>query len=113
MKKIEKPQEYYDLISEYNQMQKQCIELQAKMRETSAKLSELNRRLEQDDYNTKISPVKEEDYYIQVPISVHNEGIRALATLANITAIIALEEDNYIDAKPLRALLGLSQKGDK
>lgn len=28
----------------------------------------------QDDYNTKISPVKEEDYYIQVPISVHNEG---------------------------------------
>lgn len=35
----------------------------------------------QDDYNTKISPVKEEDYYIQVPISVHNEGIRALATL--------------------------------
>lgn len=49
----------------------------------------------QDDYNTKISPVKEEDYYIQVPISVHNEGIRALATLANITAIIALEEDSY------------------
>jgi len=48
-----------------------------------------------------------------VPISVHNEGIRALATLANITAIIALEEDSYIDAKPLRALLGLSQKGDK
>lgn len=67
----------------------------------------------QDDYNTKISPVKEEDYYIQVPISVHNEGIRALATLANITAIIVLEEDSYIDAKPLRALLGLSQKGDK
>ena len=66
----------------------------------------------QDDYK-KISPVKEEDYYIQVPISVHNEGIRALATLANITAIIALEEDSYIDAKPLRALLGLSQKGDK
>ena len=61
----------------------------------------------------KFSPVKEEDYYIQVPISVHNEGIRALATLANITAIIALEEDSYIDAKPLRALLGLSQKGDK
>ena len=50
MKKIEKPQEYYDLISEDNQMQKQYIELQAKMRETSAKLSELNRRLEQDDY---------------------------------------------------------------
>ena len=34
MKKIEKPQEYYDLISEYNQMQKQYIELQAKMRES-------------------------------------------------------------------------------
>lgn len=67
----------------------------------------------QNDYTTKISPVKEEDYYISVPVSVHNEGIRALATLANITAIIALEEDSYIDAKPLRALLGLSQKGDK
>ena len=67
----------------------------------------------QDDYSTKISPVKEDDYYILVPISVHNEGIRALATLANITAIIALEEDSYIDAKPLRALLGLSQKEDK
>lgn len=67
----------------------------------------------QNDYSTKISPVKEEDYYISVPVSVHNEGIRALATLANITAIIALEEDSYIDAKPLRALLGLSQKEDK
>ena len=71
------------------------------------------KKILQDDYNTKISPVKEEDYYISVPVSVHNEGIRALATLANITAIIALEEDSYIDAKPLRALLGLSQKGDK
>ena len=67
----------------------------------------------QNDYTTKISPVKEEDYYISVPVSVHNEGIRALATLANITAIIASEEDSYIDAKSLRALLGLSQKGDK
>lgn len=67
----------------------------------------------QNDYSTKIRPVKEEDYYISVPVSVHNEGIRALATLANITAIIALEEDSYIDAKSLRALLGLSQKGDK
>lgn len=46
MKKIEKPQEYYDLISEYNQMQRQYIELHAKMQKTSAKLLELNRRLE-------------------------------------------------------------------
>ena len=48
MKKIEKPQEYYDLISEYNQMQRQAIELKEKMKETSKRLSELNRRLEQD-----------------------------------------------------------------
>ena len=84
-----------------------------KMADRSAKQSAKKEKILQDDYSTKISPVKEKDYYIQVPISVHNEGIRALATLANITAIIALEEDSYIDAKPLRALLGLSQKGDK
>ena len=84
-----------------------------KMADRSANQSAKKEKILQDDYSTKISPVKEMDYYIQVPISVHNEGIRALATLANITAIIALEEDSYIDAKPLRALLGLSQKGDK
>lgn len=84
-----------------------------KMADQSANQSAKKEITFQNDYSTKISPVKEEDYYIQVPISVHNEGIRALATLANITAIIALEEDSYIDAKPLRALLGLSQKGDK
>lgn len=67
----------------------------------------------QDDYSTKISPVKEDDYYIPVPISVHNEGIRALATLANITAILAAAKDTYTDVSVLRALLGLDQKGDK
>lgn len=67
----------------------------------------------QDDYSTNIYPVKDQDYYIPIPLSVYTQGIRALATLANITAIIALEEDSYIDAKQLRALLGLSQKGDK
>lgn len=50
MKKIEKPQEYYNLIAEYNQMQRQAIELKEKMKETSKRLSELNRRLEQGDY---------------------------------------------------------------
>ena len=84
-----------------------------KMADRSPNQSAKKEKILQDDYSTKISPVKEKDYYIQVLISVHNEGIRALATLANITAIIALEEDSYIDAKPLRALLGLSQKGDK
>ncbi len=84
-----------------------------KMANRSANQSAKKEITFQNDYTTKISPVKEEDYYIQVPISVHNEGIRALATLANITAIIASEEDSYIDAKPLRVLLGLSQKGDK
>lgn len=64
-------------------------------------------------YSTNIYPVKDQDYYIPIPLSVYTQGIRALATLANITAIIALEEDSYIDAKQLRALLGLSQKGDK
>lgn len=84
-----------------------------KMADRSANQSAKKEITFQNDYTTKISPVKEEDYYIQVPISVHNEGIRALATLANITAIIASEEDSYIDAKQLRVLLGLSQKGDK
>lgn len=67
----------------------------------------------QNNYSTKISPVKEDDYYIQVPISVHNEGIRALATLANITAILATAKDTYTDVSVLRTLLGLNQKGDK
>ena len=44
MKKTEKPQEYYDLISEYNQMQRQAMELKEKMKETYKRLSELNRR---------------------------------------------------------------------
>lgn len=67
----------------------------------------------QNNYSTKISPVKEDDYYIQVPISVYNEGIRALATLANITAILATAKDTYTDVSVLRTLLGLNQKGDK
>lgn len=67
----------------------------------------------QDDYTTKISPVKEDDYYIQVPISVHNEGIRALATLANITAIVAAEDSSLVDANTLRVILGLDKKGDR
>jgi len=64
----------------------------------------------QDDYITKISPVKECDYYIPVPVSVHNEGIRALATLANITAIVASEESSLIDTNTLRVILGLDKK---
>lgn len=70
----------------------------------------------QNNYSTKISPVKEDDYYIQVPISVHNEGIRALATLANITSVVASEESSLIDTNTLRVILGLdklNKKGDR
>ena len=70
----------------------------------------------QDDYNTKISPVKENeayDYFIPVPVSVYNEGIRALATLENITAIVAGNDGTYVDTALLRDLLGLGRKKDK
>ena len=84
-----------------------------KMADQSANQSAKKEKTFQYDYSTKISPVKENDYYIQVPISVHNEGIRALATLANITAILAAAKDTYTDVSVLRTLLGLDQKGDK
>ena len=70
----------------------------------------------QDDYNTKISPVKEceaYDYFIPVPVSVYNEGIRALATLENITAIVVGNDGTYVDTALLRDLLGLGRKKDK
>ena len=67
----------------------------------------------QNDYTTKISPVKEceaYDYFIPVPASVYNEGIRALATLENITAIVAGNDGTYVDTALLRDLLGLGRK---
>lgn len=67
----------------------------------------------QNDYTTKISPVKEceaYDYFIPVPVSVYNEGIRALATLENITAIVAGNDGTYVDTALLRYLLGLGRK---
>lgn len=67
----------------------------------------------QNDYTTKISPVKENeayDYFIPVPVSVYNEGIRALATLENITAIVAGNDGTYVDTALLRDLLGLGRK---
>lgn len=70
----------------------------------------------QNDYSTKISPVKEDeayDYFIPVPVSVYNEGIRALATLENITAIVAGNDGTYVDTALLRDLLGLGRKKDK
>lgn len=70
----------------------------------------------QDDYSTKISPVKEDeayDYFIPVPVSVYNEGIRALATLENITAIVVGNDGTYVDTALLRDLLGLGRKKDK
>lgn len=70
----------------------------------------------QNDYTTKISLVKEceaYDYFIPVPISVYNEGIRALATLENITAIVAGNDGTYVDTALLRYLLGLGRKKDK
>jgi hypothetical protein len=70
----------------------------------------------QNDYTTKIMPVKEceaYDYFIPVPVSVYNEGIRSLATLENITAIVAGNDDTYVDTALLRDLLGLGRKKDK
>lgn len=70
----------------------------------------------QNDYSTKIRPVKEDeayDYFIPVPVSVYNEGIRALATLENITAIVAGNDGTYVDTALLRDLLGLGRKKDK
>ena len=70
----------------------------------------------QNDYTIKISPVKEceaYDYFIPVPVSVYNEGIRALATLENITAIVAGNDGTYVDTALLRYLLGLGRKKDK
>lgn len=70
----------------------------------------------QNDYSTKIRPVKEDeayDYFIPVPVSVYNEGIRALATLENITAIVAGNDGAYVDTALLRDLLGLGRKKDK
>lgn len=69
----------------------------------------------QNDYTTKISPAKEceaYDYFIPVPVSVYNEGIRALATLENITAIVAGNNGTYVDTALLRDLLGLGRKKD-
>lgn len=67
----------------------------------------------QNDYSTKIRPVKEDeayDYFIPVPVSVYNEGIRALATLENITAIVVGNDGTYVDTALLRDLLGLGRK---
>ena len=67
----------------------------------------------QNDYSTKIRPVKEDeayDYFIPVPVSVYNEGIRALATLENITAIVAGNDGTYVDTALLRDLLSLGRK---
>lgn len=67
----------------------------------------------QNDYSTKIIPIKEDeayDYFIPVPVSVYNEGIRALATLENITAIVAGNDGTYVDTALLRDLLGLGRK---
>ena len=70
----------------------------------------------QNDYSTKIRPVKEDetyDYFIPVPVSVYNEGIRALATLENITAIVVGNDGTYVDTALLRDLLGIGRKKDK
>lgn len=83
------------------------------MADRSANQSAKEKITFQDDYITKISPVKECDYYIPVPVSVHNEGIRALATLANITAIVAAEESSLIDTNTLRVILGLDKRGER
>ena len=67
----------------------------------------------QNDYSTKIIPIKEDeayDYFIPVPVSVYNEGIRALATLENITAIVAGNDGTYVDTALLRDLLVLGRK---
>lgn len=87
-----------------------------KMADQSANQSAKKEITFQNDYTTKISPVKEDeayDYFIPVPVSVYNEGIRALATLENITAIVAGNDGTYVDTALLRDLLGLGRKKDK
>ena len=84
-----------------------------KMADRSANQSAKKEKILQDDYSTKISPVKEDeayDYFIPVPVSVYNEGIRALATLENITAIVVGNDGTYVDTALLRDLLGLGRK---
>lgn len=84
-----------------------------KMADQSANQSAKKEITFQNDYSTKISPVKEDeayDYFIPVPVSVYNEGIRALATLENITAIVAGNDGTYVDTALLRDLLGLGRK---
>lgn len=58
--------------------------------------------------STKTEEVKE-DYMISVPISVYAAGIRALATLSNITAVLAADDSEYIDSNAIRAMLGLKK----
>ena len=84
-----------------------------KMADRSANQSAKKEITFQNDYSTKIRPVKEDeayDYFIPVPVSVYNEGIRALATLENITAIVAGNDGTYVDTVLLRDLLGLGRK---
>lgn len=87
-----------------------------KMADQSANQSAKDENNFQKQYITKISPVKEDeayDYFIPVPVSVYNEGIRALATLENITAIVVGNDGTYVDTALLRDLLGLGRKKDK
>jgi hypothetical protein len=87
-----------------------------KMADQSANQSAKKEITFQNDYSTKISPVKGDeayDYFIPVPVSVYNEGIRALATLENITAIVVGNDGTYVDTALLRDLLGLGRKKDK
>ena len=87
-----------------------------KMADRSANQSAKKEITFQNDYSTKIRPVKEDeayDYFIPVPVSVYNEGIRALATLENITAIVVGNDGTYVDTALLRDLLGIGRKKDK
>ena len=87
-----------------------------KMADQSANQSAKHENKFQNDYSTKISHVKKDeayDYFIPVPVSVYNEGIRALATLENITAIVVGNDGTYVDTALLRDLLGIGRKKDK
>lgn len=42
-------QKYYVLIAEYNEKQRQLMKLQSEMRLIAAELSELNRRMKEDE----------------------------------------------------------------
>ena len=64
------------------------------------------------NHSTAVAKCKE-DYMIQVPISVYAAGIRALATLSNVTAILAADTDRFADVDAIRLILGLDKKGDK